>query len=423
METVYNRFQNIHKDLNLAEAVNKSYMEFEFDSVDENTGKKRTETINLTLDQMMFIYANSQNPGNLAHLLGTGVDMGLVDEVTAKLPTEYKDTVDKMIDYYDEIQYHRMNEVFKREHEIDMPHQHRYFPILNLKTDRAENQMMIDMLARYSANRASVTKGMTKSRVQSKAAYRKMSYFDTVIQNLKSSEHYIAYNDAIRDISQYINNPELRSAMEARSEEATFQIKDWVKAIAYGKSRKTTNVIDKLSDWLRTNYMTSVLGFNLITMAKQPASFSQGLARVNKVSATLSAWKFLQNPFELNRFVNAKSPMMKNRGQSFERELAEMAEKSEYKKQLDTMSILGKLKDFSMQGIRAADKSTTLILWYAKYSEIMNSSGNEDYAIQSADEVIRKTQPMGGVAHLPSIYRGGESPGHTRCLPTSSTRT
>ena len=70
-EKTFKEFQEINKNINMAETLNKPYMEF------THEGKK----LELTLDQMMFVYANSQNPGNRAHLNGTGFDNGLIDEI------------------------------------------------------------------------------------------------------------------------------------------------------------------------------------------------------------------------------------------------------------------------------------------------------------------------------------------------------
>lgn len=397
-EKTFKVFKNINKDVNMAETTRKPYMKV--------TDEKGND-IPLTLDQMMFIYANAQNPGNRAHLQGTGIDDGMIGVVTKNLPDKYKKVVDKTIDYYDTVQYERMNEIFQREHNIDMPKEYRYFPIMNLKTDRAETTIMNDLIARFSAKQGAVQKGMTKSRVKSKSPYRDLSFYSTVVNNLQQSEHYIAYNDAIRDINEFLNNKELAMAMDTKSEEATSQIKEWVKAIAYGKVRGSDQAIDKVSDWMRTNYMTSVLGLNLVTIMKQPASFAQGLKNVSKPGAVVSAAKFIQNPFKMIKFVNDKSVMMRNRATSYERELAEIAEKDLVKKQLNAQTAFGKAKEFSMKGITAADQATTTVLWYTKYNEIINKTGNESVAVKAADRVIRRTQPMGGIVHLPQIYRGG----------------
>ena len=76
---------------------------------------------------------------------------------------------------------------------------------------------------------------------------------------MKAVEHYIAWNDNVREIAQFMTHPDVAAAMEGRSEEVSRQIKDWLKAVAHGKVRRTENPIDKASDFLRRNYVFSVL--------------------------------------------------------------------------------------------------------------------------------------------------------------------
>lgn len=405
-EKALSQFETIHQGLNAHEAMHQPFMTIWVQEIKENR-KEEPKPIKLTLDQAMFIYANSQNPGNRAHLYGTGVHDAVIDQVVNQLPVEYRVMVDQMIDYFDTDQYGRINEVFSAEHQVDMPKEYRYFPIMNLKTDRAENQLMADLLARYSSRHGAIQKGMTKSRVNSKAAFRRMSYLETVVRSMQQAEHYIAFGPAVKSVNAIINSPVLNEAMEMRSKEAAAQIRDWVRAAAYGKIAGSEHPIDKVSDWLRTNYVTAILGFNVVTMLKQPASFSQGIAQISKPDVVRASGQFIRNPKEIFHFVEEHSDMMRNRVNSFERELAEMMEKSAVKRALGVESWLEKAKEVSMQPIQQADRITTNILWYAKFQEQINLGVTEQSAINAADELIRKTQPMGGVIHLPSIYRGG----------------
>lgn len=411
MEKASKAVEGIHSGIDVGESMKNKFIDFKY----KYPGTEKVETIPLTLNNMMSIYANSLNPGNRAHLAGTGITDPIIDEITSKLPEKYKNAVDKMVEYFDNEQYQRVNEVFSKDNLIDMPKEHNYFPIQNIDSKVAENQIVADMIARYSSKYSSVQKGFTKSRVASAAAFKKLDYFGTIINHINSSEHYIAYNQAVKDVSRFLNDESLKSAIVGKSEAAYSQMKDWLNAVAYGRLKASNNPVDQISDWLRTNYVTSVLGFNVVTALKQPASFSQGLAHVSKVEAARTIAKFLRGikneikkaDGSILKFVTDKSPMMRNRANSFERELVEMVEKGGAKRQLGVEGWTEKLKEQSMKPIQYCDMVTTSILWYSKYQEGVGLGKANDTAIADADELIRKTQPMGGIVHLSAIYRGG----------------
>jgi len=407
-EKTLQTFEKVHAGINIAEAQNKPLITIGLIEEAEEGKAPKVRKITLTLDQAMFVYANSQNSGNLAHLIGSGFNAEVIEDVIDKIPQEAIDAVDAMIDFYDDKQYDRMSDVFAREHGVDMPKEERYFPIKNLDIKRAENVVMSDLLARMMARHPSLKKGMTRSRIHSNAAFQRMSYFESVVENLLESEHYIAYNDAVREVSRFLNRQDVRAAMDERSEEATRQTNDWVKAVAFGKIRSTGNTIDRVSDFLRSNYVTSVLGFNLITTLKQPASFAQGLRFLDTPSDGIEASaRFLQNPRAMLDFVREKSTAMRNRSNSVEREMAELLEKNATKRILGAQTDIQQFKDQSLKMIQWADGITTTILWDAKYRAALSRGLGETEAVQEADELIRKTQPAGGLLHIPAVMRAG----------------
>jgi hypothetical protein len=224
-----------------------------------------------------------------------------------------------------------------------------------------------------------------------------------------ASEHYIAFNDAIRQANAMLNNKELKSVMEGVSEEKTRQLKEYIKVVARGKVETPADptALGKTLDVLRKNYVLSVLGLNVVTTLKQPASLMQGLAEVNKGEAVKAGLTLLSHPLETNAFIDSKSTMMRNRSKSFEREMAEIAEKRKPSTMLGQKS-LKDYRELSMIPIQIADKTTTNLLWLAKYNEIMKATNNEQQAIKDADAVIRNTQPMGGIVNLPAAHRGGQ---------------
>ena len=121
-----------------------------------------------------------------------------------------------------------------------------------------------------------------------------------------------------------------------------------------------------------------------------------------------------------NRIVDevaGMSTMMAHRAQSVEREIAEILEKGEMRKIMGASTSRQQLREMVMKPIQTADKITTSILWIAKYREHLAATGNEGKARKSADTLIRTTQPMGGLVHLPALHRGGGLSGPRSAYP------
>ncbi|MFA7115420.1 MAG: hypothetical protein WC214_08190, partial [Candidatus Omnitrophota bacterium] len=355
---------------------------------------------------------------------GTGYTKEHIAQITEALPEKYKNAVDDLITYFDEEQYPRTNVHFAEEHEVDMPKVHRYFPVRNLASERSANAAATsDILMRYGLNRASVKKGHTKTRVMSKAPFRNESYFETALQSIIDAEHYIAFNTPVREVSRYIYDPRIKDAIKEKSSAAYREIRKWIRDSSHGRIAPPETSLDNVANYIRNNYAVAVLGANLITIMKQPASFSQGLHHIKKkkyagkaavdfLVETLKMASKVRNIKDLGNLENNlvkkvqdKSVMMRYRPKSVERYYAEQLEKGRFKKTLKIEGGWEKLREVMMSGIQAADMATTIVLWWGRYTEVLNNTMDEYVAIQAADELIRTTQPMGGLIHLPGSFR------------------
>ncbi len=360
----------------------------------------------ITYNNGMFIYANSKNANNYAHLKGMGLTEEQIKSAIDALPKEYKQSVDDMMRYYDKVQWKKVNDQFKKEHGIDMPKEENYFPIQNILTDRADVGLLQDILARASAKVPSVEKGFTISRVGSKSPFSRMDYFGTVTKNAKDVAQYVSFSDAVRNARKLLYNPKIKEAIVAKSPQAYKELSGWLDRLARGREREVSGPIDAISDFLRNNYVTSTIGFLATTVMKQTASIPVALAHVNKEYGFKAAWSSLKQPFKLNEMINGKSPFMKNRDHDFERELTEQFESGLSEEMLGAKSKFTKAKEASMVPTIAIDKASANLIWYSKYLEAMEKTGNETAAIRAADELVRKTQSLGGILYNASSFSG-----------------
>jgi len=398
MEETEKAFSRIHAGIDMGKAQGEIIYTFELE------GKTRK----MSLANMMHVYANSKSASGRLHLVGTGLSEELIEDIAKATPISGKNAVEKWMDWWRKNRFPQVDAQFAREHNVHMTELPNWFPLLNLEGNSTSSMMVGDQLARRESTLPSVDKAHTKQRMLSKAPFRRMDYFGTVIESIGMIEHYLSYSQSVAEVSSFMRRPDVKDAMTGRSEEAYVQMVDWLQTASYGRVRRVDNTIDKISEFLRHNYVLSVLGYNLVSAMLQPASFIQGLGRLtNTGDMGKVITDFWHKPSAMIEDVKKRSTMMKNRGRQLERELAEMYEKHSVKRLLGTESAWAKFKEESMTPIRAADRVTTTLLWTAQYRASLNEGVGEEAAVVAADELVRNTQPMGGIVHLPKLMRAG----------------
>ncbi len=405
------RITDIHKGVKIGELLTKKY----------NIGRFQ----GMTKDMAMFIYANSFNDANRAHLYGSGITDADIDAIAESLTAEEKAAVEDTIRYYDQEQWPALDKVYSENEGVHLGKEYSYFPIMNLEDISSTEAIKQDIERRAYVRKAGVSKGFTKERVDSKKGFRKFSYFDTVYKNWQQVEHYKAFSGAIKDVSKYLYSPDVKAAIRQKYGEPIFkELDQWLKDASYGGSRQTIGALNKLSSWIRTNFVTAVLGYNLLTVAKQPVSFIQGAAMIGVDNATAGVGEFLMNPRRAIRIVYGKSVLLKNRAFNQERELREIMQGRGLARKLGQMDIKNPkelyrmVKEGSMWPILKADQTTVVSLWLGAYRDVIRTgrvdgdvvpiADLEARARAYADRVIRRTQPMGGIIHLAGVFRGQE---------------
>ena len=369
----------------------------------------------ITLGDALYIYANSFNPNNFNHLLGTGSDEVTAFEVQSQLPEEYRHAVDRLIDHYDEHQYSRLNEAFRGTYGVDMPKEDRYFPILRLARKNAESGVIADLLQRHSTARpATVSKGFVKKRVGSGAAFKDFDFFGTVYQNMGAVEHFIAMEEPINATRRFLGNEDVKQAMIDKSPEAYRQMQRWLKDAAAGKIADVPqNWLDQWADYARKNYSVFALGLNPRVWLKQPVSLLISMAHSKDPAAALAAFvksvhETVTHPVQgspMAKTVKAMSPYMAARPGTLEREIQEFTRKAEFNKLFGTGVKADQLRTMAMKMIQVFDEVTTTAAWMDKYNATFAKRGSHRASVDAADMLVRRTQPEGAVANLPQMFR------------------
>jgi len=393
------RFKEMHDKINIGKALHKRY----------NLGRYK----GFTLDYAMFVYANSQNVNNREHLIGSGMtdaDIDMFEAWISKEHPEAKKAVDKMLTYYDTTQYGALDKVFSLLEGTHLKKEDNYFPIQRLSNYRSKKEEIEKgILERAYTRKAAPKKSFTKHRVNSSAAFREMSYFGNVYRNMADVQHYIAFAEVIRDVRRVIQSENIQQAVRERFGDAWVQgFEKHLKDVAYGGEMIERDMINRLAGKIRTNYVLAVLGFNLNTVIKQPVSFLQGAQYMGKRWAVRGAAEFVVKGKKLMSWVDSKSELMKNRMFNQEREFKLLIKNQSIAAKFGQAKISDNARRWAMMMIQTADKITTTMVWTGAYRKAIKSNLSEKEAVDYADKVIRRTQPMGGTLYLPTIFRGSE---------------
>jgi len=376
-------------------------------------GKTMTKKYNvgrfqgMTKNNAMFIYANSFNEANRLHLEGSGITDKDLRDISEFLTPQEKEAVDKMIRFYDEVQYPAVDEVYSELEGVRLGKEDNYFPIDRLEDISYNKELEKNILQRAYVRRPGVSRGFTKERITSTKGFSDFDYFGTIYRNWQKVEHYKAFAKPIRDVNKYLSNKEVRAAIKQRFGDSYYnQLTKWLKDVSFGGDKSAMSAIDLTARWVRTNYAVSVLGLNLLTMSKQPVSYLQGAEMAGKQAVLNATGQFLTNPKKWIDFVKSKSPMMKYRGFTQERELREIVAQRGVAGKLGQLRGYQKVREVSMTPILAADRATTTCVWLGAYNDYIKKGFSEADAIGWADKVVRRTQPMATVLQLPGVFRG-----------------
>jgi hypothetical protein len=374
---------------------------------DENGKEIR---VPLTVEQAMHWYAYSVNPHQREWLLASISENresaeAQLDTVIAGLDPKYKDMVKAQWDYYASNQYDRMNPVYRREHNTDMPQSSYYMPLGGLGGTRS----FVDDDVEVRKSRPGTQKGMTISRTD---AVRKMAhyrYFDTIIPNMMASEHYIAFNDAVKDVASVMSNEGVTKKLEAHSEYAKKNLEDWVKTMATGKVEQNDDGLSKMIYGLTQIFAAYQLGLKATTWALQLTALPRGLAYTPRKYGLQAVGEAVRNHKKMFEAIDALSPFMETRTDNWDMAVTEWREHEEMKKIFNEKNFgagYRAVKDFFMDMIGYLDKKVAGVVWYAKYLEVMDKTGNQEKAVYAADKAVRDTQQGGGLINSSKFERG-----------------
>jgi len=266
------------------------------------------------------------------------------------------------------------------------------------------DNLIKQLLGEVSTPKLGLVKSMTKTRTGAIGALN-LDALSNYVAHARAVEHYKAMALPVFNVNKVIKNHNFRKIVQEKTRGAGNKILDkWLQDVTSERTSLENDFLSRLVGVLRRNSVVSALGINLVTAMKQPLSMSLALAEDPRmIPYAMAAFaEGARSPKALRDFVHGKSVVVKHR--NMEREIREMARRRSVRQQIGGKRALS---EKSLFFVRLLDQATVTVAWKAAYDMKMKSV-SEAEAIDYADSVIERTQPMADIMDLPHFFRGGE---------------
>jgi len=219
------------------------------------------------------------------------------------------------------------------------------------------------------------------------------------------AEWYKAVAPQAFKAGKILNNKEFQKRLDAKTRGwGSKVLSKWVQDIASERTTLETTYFGYIMNVLRKHSVVAALGFNVLSMMRQPLSTFIGVADNPRLMSKVFknfALDFAGNGKTMRDMVWGKSPTIRTR--SMERVLRAMARS---KTAQDVLGRHIKLSEVSLAGIKFMDQHTVVVIWKSAYELGIEDGMGEQDAISYADGIIEKTQPMADIMDLPAFFRG-----------------
>jgi hypothetical protein len=363
----------------------------------------------LTKEEIMMVALNSGNEGNINALVeGFGWSPEVITEIVSHLSPEELQLVKEIWEILDDL-YPLLNAVHKQLTGVILPKvEGRYFPLvfdkdLSFAAGQFADQLRHrDMLA-TAYTRPVVAAGHRQTRTGGKMP--PLLSFSVISRHLKTAVHDITHQVAVRNAQKIISHPVYRGAMTATMGKETYmQMMPWLQDVAASMHEPVTSISRWISR-LRRNSTIVALGFKFSVAAKQFLSLTQTMDEVGAGRTLAAVAKFYARPKEMSEFIKESSVMVRQRKRQWDRDLAQLTREFDPGAGVS----LEKAKDAMFYFIGLMDIAATYPTWLAGYEQGMAEfNGDHAKAVENADMVVRRTQPVASPKDLSSMQRGGE---------------
>jgi len=324
--------------------------------------------INMTKGEVMQRVMEMKNPAIRKGVVDPKGAMGypadLITEMEQMVGEKDQLFIDKLFEMY-EASYDRINEVYKRMYNIDLPKVEFYTAVSReVESSGEEVSLFENILDR------SLSPSLLKARVDNKRKLKDRNVIDVATKYFKDSEYWIAYAEKVRDAFAVINDPDVKQGIIDNHGESAYG-----RGVAHlnNFARQQTGVARmdlKIFDIARKNFMLSALGLKPQIGFKQLSStfgFAEDVPVTDFVAGMV---RYLANPKKANKIMEGHSSI-RYRGKHFDNELNRVIDN----KRLGFFGEEDTLRNFFMMPVKYGDAAAIKIGGYSKYLHLTEKKG------------------------------------------------
>jgi hypothetical protein len=258
-----------------------------------------------------------------------------------------------------------------------------------------------DNMLKGHYTRASTSRGHTKARVEH--VERPVRHdLGVVFQHVSQVIHDLAWHEWLIDANRLLSAPEIDQAIrDTMGPVYVRELNESLTDIAMGDIPAQSGFEQAMAR-LRRGVSAVGMGYNLMTSLMQPLGLLQSMARIGPkwVGKGLSKW--IGDAVHMENTVariNDKSDFMKHRAATMNREIAEVRGRMEKGK-------LAAVEDSYYWLIQKAQMIADVPTWLGAYEKAMAEfDGDENIAVDLADQAVRDSQGSGEAAAMARIQR------------------
>jgi hypothetical protein len=285
-----------------------------------------------------------------------------------------------------------------------------YYPLVfdseySYKTFTRDQKQSVSELLEANFLRPATKKGHTIERVGSAGLPVKLD-IGVISQHINNVIHDLAYREAVLSVDKVIQDKRTQDAVErVAGKEVHRMLRPWLANVA-SSNRMMLEPGEEIAKFFRKNATIVNMGFKLTTGIVQPLGYTQSIEMLGEKWAMHGLAQFYGNPLKakaLKELVFEKSVMMRNRMNSFDRDIHDSIAKLKKEK-----GPISEVQQWAFTHIGFMDMAVSIPTWKAGYDKSLAEGMSEKDAVAQADKIIRMSQSAGGTKDLAMIAQGNE---------------
>lgn len=362
----------------------------------------------LSTSERIGAWALAQNKNTLKHLQSEFSDTEIKKIIESVEESENEMLVAAQIQTYFESGWGEFKAIAEANGVETMVKEENYMTAFVLDTSDTSNADFLEgLMSEFTESKFIPGKQHTIERA--KGAKRNLELDALIIhaRAARSLERFKAMAYTANDVGSLLKNPMIRQALnDVTYGHGAGMIDTWLQDSIRGKAAYDSTSLAKGLRWMRKAGINFVLGYKILTAAKQGLSLFTGASihpgMVPNILANLELAAVPKKFKALETLVHSKSDLVNTR--DWNRDLRTAWDK----KSVRRLYAGKKLSPMAMRMATYIDHHTVVVVWKSAYDLAQKHNMSEDESVRFADGVIEKTQPMGAAVDLPDYFRGGE---------------